>query len=269
MTAEGDADGKEHPAGEGGVIAPVDHGDVAHLALQSRDAGASEVSAEFLASLVGGLTEDEETFADVGDVGFFRRDRDVEGNSDRIWNAGGHFPEEEAALEGKDGTPKAVEPDRDDRGAGAAGDEFEAFFKLEQRAAAAEFAFGKNADDFACGQFFRGEPDSVLGVRFRDRDGFDPAKNEVERGDVVDGAVDQKSHGTRAGELQHNGVHVGEVVGNEEHPAGAREISQALDGDAINEGAQEAAKEALQKGESGGHGGDFYRTPSSGAIARW
>ncbi len=258
--AEGDAGGEEGAAAEGAAIHAIDDGGAKLALFQSAQAGLGDVSAEGGALLKAGFAELEEAGAEGGDIGLLGGDGGAEFDDDGVAEAPRPFEEEFAAGKGEDAAPELVEPDGDDGTFRAARDEFVAALQPEEDAAARKLALGEDADDFALLDELDGGADGVFGMPAGDGDGADGAEDGVEQRKAVDFIPDDEANGPRAGELQDEGIDVGEVI-REEEEAAAREALRMARGDAVDEADEdggETAEEALGEREwrMGGHGAE-------------
>ncbi len=154
------------------------------------------------------------------------------------------------ALEGKNGTPKPIEPDRHHRPPRRARDQLVAALQPQQHAIARKFALGKNAHDLAGLDRLRRPADRFARALGRNRQRPERAEDRVQHAQIVDLRVHDEADLARAGELQHHGIHPREVIRQEEETA-LRQPLLAVDFDAVNQRRQplgDGADEVFEKG---------------------
>lgn len=140
---------------------------------------------------------------------------------------------------GEDASPGAADVDRDDRMAAVLDDALEAAPELTQHAVSGELPFGEDADHVA---FVQGGPrpldeldDPLPAIAGRDRDHPHQAEEPVQKRRVVDAALHDEADSALVGGGQQQGVHPGDVVGDQERRPLHGEILGAHDADAVKE----------------------------------
>lgn len=241
VKGEDDAGCQQGAAGGDRAVHAINKRRVELMALQPAQTCLSEVAAKDGAMLVGEVSQDEEAFADEGDSGLPGGDGSAEDDGDRIGNAARYFPEIFAAMEGEDGAPELIHPDRDDGSAGLASDQLEAALQAEQGAGAGELALRENADDLAGANEVGSCTDGLLCMPGGDGDGFDEPEQPVEGGLAVDRIEDEEADGAGRSDLEDNGVDPGDVIWQEEE-ARLREGLGSIRADAVNDAAKEFCK---------------------------
>src|SRR5207302_10859721 len=134
---------------------------------------------------------------------------------------------------GEDRTPKLVEPNRNNEGAGMSRDQFVAPLQTQQYATAFELAFRKKTDDFTRGDFVGGRANRGPRLANVDRNAADDTQKPMQRRLIIKLLVNDVANRPRTSGLQHDGVHPGDVVGQKEKSASGQRI-EAECGDSVS-----------------------------------
>src|SRR5262249_12202290 len=136
------------------------HSEATGVAARHLDEGARERLHGTASSLEGVHAEFLNGGADVGGAGG-RRQSVAKADAHRIRDVPRKFPQETPAGEAEDGTPEAVDVDRDDGDIDAFDDAFKAAAEGKQLADTGDFPFREDADNFAVAQGFGGLAERV------------------------------------------------------------------------------------------------------------
>lgn len=133
-------------------------------------------------------------------------------------NPGQREPRGELAI-GHDAVGVA-QGDADDGDFGHAHDEADAGLEGLERSAFAELAFGENADGLTAFEQLDGVFDGLaIGFAALDREGFEGLERSAEEWHFEEFALGHEIDGARAGDLDENGIDVGEMVAEDEQSA--------------------------------------------------
>src|SRR5205823_6560776 len=94
------------------------------VSLQAAQTVFGKMSIQRRPAAVTEFAELEQFFANGGDIGGCGLERFAKSNADPVGNFSRPLGEEFSALKRKDGSPQAIEPDRDHRRVGVLGDQF-------------------------------------------------------------------------------------------------------------------------------------------------
>jgi len=147
----------------------------------------------------------------------------------------GPFAEKFPALERKYGTPGAVDPQWHQGHSRFFRDEFHAAFQLVERAVAGQLAFGKEADDVAVFQRIDGDAERFAGLVLADGDRIE---NTAEPGDgrpFHESLIHYEANVAGAGGGDEECVGKGDMVRQQKHAAGFREIADVQNADPVNQ----------------------------------
>ncbi len=140
----------------------------------------------------------------------------------------------------------------------------------QQRPCAFEAAFGKHANNPALGDFFRCDANSGMRMPRVDRDALQQLQKWIQDRFAIKFLVDDVTNWARAGELQNDCIHPGDVVRQEQKSA-LRQIVSSECSDPIKATYQRPAEE-IERAFSGGHGShclSFTINAWPSAIGNW
>ena len=136
------------------------------------------------------------------DIGFVRRERLSKFHRRRIGNSPRPFREKTLALEGKDGTPELIEPDRHDRSIRLPRDDLVTAPQPQERAGTRQLSFRKKTDDFALANLFRRLPHRIFRPARRDRNAADGAQDRMQETVPVIFLIDNETNRPRTGDQE-------------------------------------------------------------------
>lgn len=153
----------------------------------------------------------------------------------------------------RDDAVGAGNADADEGGFAFAGDEGGAGVKGEEFAGAGEATFGEDADDFAGTEQLDGAFEAgAVGLAAADGERAVPSDHFAEDRHLEELAFGHEVNRSRAGELNENGVEIGDMVGEDEEAAGARNLLVVFDDEGAEEG-DEGPDERAQDGQGDEH----------------
>jgi len=244
------------------VAAEVDKEFGVAMLAEAADGGGGEGGAEVVALGKGFDGEILEKGAGLASVDLIRRDRAAEVHGYRIGKAAGHLVEIPEPVEREDRSPERIHVDRDYRTSGLADDQFESFLKLVEHAGARELSLGEDADHVPLLERVRRGANGVLGPAGGNGDDIEEPEEPGKGSDPEKMIDDDEPHRSGAGHGENEGVHVADVIADEEDAARGRDEIVVEGFDAINEAGEQGAEEPEQVTgqELGDEAGDSEET---------
>ena len=232
--------GEQRGAGElTATDGAVDEGDATGLADQPMHDLATEVAVQRFVLGEGLAGEFEQAQAGGGVLG--GRERRPDDHMQRTREVARKLPEELAAAVAEDRTPQPIDDHRDDRHAGPARDELVAPTQRQHAARAGEAALGEDADDLAARQGVGRPLDRVLGLLLGDRHGPHHARDHAHHRHALETFPGEEAYRPAEQDADDDGVHVGDMVADDQRAAGGRQVLQSLGPDAVEELAEDEA----------------------------
>ena len=204
------------------------------MARETADRGLPEMPAQDRTPAVASFAELEQFFTNCRDVGFARRERFPKFHRRGIRNSPRPFGEKPLALEGKNGPPELIEPDRHHRSIRLPGDDLVATPQPEEGTGTRQLSFRKKTNDFAIANLFGRQTHRILRPARRNWDATNGAQDRMQETVPVIFLIDNETNRPWAGDQEDERVDPRDVVGQKQKSA-TRQTLRSEGRDPINQ----------------------------------